>query len=120
MMNITDLIGCRVHICENDLFGEKNDVAIRLVDKESRLLLLEFFSSIPIGKYTCSFAIAWPRSNDTLEEFIKSKQLSCALTCIPHERYDPKTPFDLSWWRGGGAEIVDIYLSRIGNNRQCV
>jgi hypothetical protein len=45
MMDIIDLIGCRVRICENDLFGATNDVTIRLIDGGCRLLLLEFLPS---------------------------------------------------------------------------
>jgi hypothetical protein len=108
--DITNLIGCRVRICENDLFGATNDVIIRLIDGGRQLLLLEFLSSKKVGKYNYSFAVVRPRANTTFEEFTKSKQLSCSLTCIPREQYNPKTPFDLSWWRGGGVAIVDIYL----------
>jgi hypothetical protein len=116
-MKITNLMGCKVHVCENDLFKTTDDVVIRRVDEESWSLLLEFFSPIKTGKHHCLFAVARPRSNAAtsekfmMEEFMRGRQLSCNLTCIPHERYDPETPFDLSWWRGGGAEIVGIYLT---------
>jgi hypothetical protein len=102
-MNITNLIGCRVHVCENDLFEATDDVVIRRGDEESLSLLLEFLSPIKTGKHHCSFAVAQPRSNAAspekfmMEEFMKGRQLSRNLTCIPHERYDPETPFDLSW-----------------------
>lgn len=38
------------------------------------------------------------------------KPILCSYTFIPAERAESPDPFDLSWWRGGGAFIGDMAM----------
>lgn len=108
-----ELVGRQVNLRGPDpnLFGAPAAAVIRATDPTSRALLLEFMSPIQIGGNTYPFAVASPRLQcDDWKVLISSGRLPCAVTFVPRDRYDPEKPFDLSWWRGGGAALADLVL----------
>jgi len=109
-MDVNQLIGRQVRVCAVD-FGSPANAVIRSLDLDSNSLLLEFAQPVRIGAQSYLFAVARPRlKRDHLDTLLRDKLLGCALTCVPQERYDASNPFDLSWWRGGGAAIADVAL----------
>lgn len=84
---------------------------IRAIESDSSSLLLEFVPPVRVGEVAFEFAVARARlERDDLETLFRKGVLGCGVTCIPPDRYDPAKPFDLSWWRGGGAAIADVVL----------
>jgi hypothetical protein len=107
-MNINQLVGRHVEVRATDLFGTTVAAVIRAVDADDSMMLLEFVSSVHIDTNTYQYAVARPRLEiDTLEVFLSSGIIGCGLT---YDRYNSSKPFDLSWWRGGGATIADLVL----------
>lgn len=49
--------------------------------------------------------------NRSLDEIAAGQQVVCALTLVPNAKFNPAKPFDVSWWRGGGAAIGDIAVT---------
>lgn len=57
----------------------------------------------------CGHMVASARhENTSLDDLLSGKPVLCALTLVPRDKFDPLNPCDVSWWRGGGAVIVDI------------
>ena len=48
--------------------------------------------------------------NSSLEDLERNLTITCNLIRIPSDRAEGSNPFDLSWWRGGGAAIADLSL----------
>lgn len=84
---------------------------VRKIDVDASSILLEFIHPIYVGGIACMFAIAHTRlERDNLETLLEKGTLGCGITCVPPERYNPERPFDLAWWRGGGAAIAELIL----------
>jgi hypothetical protein len=110
-MDLKQLVGRTIHVRGADLFGAPVAAAIRAIDPDSNSLLLEFVAPAQIGAQTYPFAVARPRLQlDDLGVLLCRGTLGCAITCVPHDRYDAAKPFDLNWWRGEGATIADVVL----------
>jgi len=110
-MELSQLVGRQVHLRAAELSGVTVAAVIRAVDPETSSLLLEFVPPAQNGSRTYPFAIARPRlERDGLGTLLDSGTLGCGIVCVPEDRYDPARPFDLGWWRGGGAAIGDLVL----------
>ena len=110
-MDTDQLVGKRVHVRADELIDVTIVAEIRAVEPDSSSLLLEFVPPAQIGTQTYLFAVARPRlERDDLGTLLSTGVLSCGVTCISQARYDPTRPFDLSWWRGGGAALADLVL----------
>lgn len=108
---MSNLIGRNVKI----LVGEciQADVSARIVDVDERgkQLLLRLDDPVVIAGNTYSHAVAGARlARDDLNTLLCVGLLGCAVTLVPKERFDPTKPFDLSWWRGGAADITSVRL----------
>lgn len=110
-MNLNQLIGRQVHGRATEFFGPPFAAVIRAIDPDSKSLLLEFVPPVQIEAQAYPFAVAHPRlQRDNLGVLLRDGVLGCAVTCVPLDRHDSARPFDLSWWRGGAAAIVDLVL----------
>jgi hypothetical protein len=110
-MDANHLVGRQVHVHASELFGVTVVAVVRALDLDAQLMLLEFVPSAQSGLQTYPFAIVRPRlERDDFRTLVDSGVLGCGITCIPKDRYNPAKPFDLSWWRGGGAAIGDLVL----------
>jgi hypothetical protein len=110
-MDAYQLVGRQVYVCSAEFFGASAAAVIRATDPDSKSLLLEFLLPVVIGTQVYDFAVAHPRlQRDNLAVLLRKGVLGCAITCVPSERYDPASPFELGWWRGGGAVIADLVL----------
>ena len=106
-MEIDKLIGQQIYVRTSELFSVPTYAVIRAVDMDSKALLLEFTSPVHIGTQTYVVAVAYPRlQRDDLNVLLSTGVIGCAVTCVPCDRFDSLKPFDLSWWRGGGAVIA--------------
>jgi len=107
----SQLIGRQIHLRAAELSGVTVTAVIRAVDPVTSSLLLEFVPPAQNGSQTYPFAIARPRlERDDLGVLLDNGVLGCGIVCVPEDRHDPARPFDLSWWRGGGAAIGDLIL----------
>jgi hypothetical protein len=110
-MDVNQFVGRQVHVRGADLFGLPVAAVIRAIDSDSKSLLLEFASPAQIDAQIYPFAVARPRlQRDDLAVLLTSGVLGCAVTCVPDDRFNPTKPFDLGWWRGGGAFVADVVL----------
>jgi hypothetical protein len=110
-MDIDQLVGSQIQVRAADLFELPLAAAVRAVDPGSNSVLLEFSVPVQMDTHTYRFAVARPRlQRDNLIVLFGKAPLGCALTLVPDDRYDSANPFDLSWWRGGGAAIADLVL----------
>ena len=111
-MSANKLLGRQVRVRADALFaGAAVPAVIRTIDLDASSMLLEFVPPARTGEVTYAFAVARARlERDDLETLLSEGVLGCGVTCIPHDRYDRANPFDLGWWRGGGAAIADVVL----------
>jgi len=94
------------------LFGAPLAGVVHAIDASAQLLLLKLVPPIQLGSEACRFAVAKPRlQRDTLDTLSAKAIVGCGITCIPDSRYDQANPFNLSWWRGGGAMIADLVVT---------
>jgi hypothetical protein len=86
---------------------------IRYVSEPDRKIVLEFTPPLEVDKTMYTHAVITPRlERDDVSTLLVKGLLGCAVTWIPKERFESTKPFDLSWWRGGGAAITDVELIR--------
>lgn len=112
MSNAIKLIGRSVIVRANDFVDAQLCACVRFVDPATNSLLLEFDFPHKSGGTAFSHAVASSRlQRDSLDTLISSGVLASAITWIPDFRYNPDSPFDLNWWRGGGAAITDVVLA---------
>lgn len=110
-MDIDQLIGRQVRIIDLDGDMDFPPAVIRAIDSDFETLLVEFVSPFRIGAVTYPIAVASPRlERDDLMALLRDGVLSVGLTCVPQDRYNSAKPFDVSWWRGGGAATADLVL----------
>lgn len=111
-MSANQLLGRQVRVRADDLFaGAAAPAVIRAIDSDASSMLLEFVPPVRVGEMAYVFAVARARlERDDLETLLRKGVLGSGVTLIPADRYDPTKPFDLTWWRGGGAAIADVVL----------
>lgn len=110
-MNTKLLLDRPVRIRAHDLLTAPATAIVRIIDVASSSMLLELIPPIQIDEVTYSFAVARVRlEHDDLETLLTTGVLGCAVTFVPDGRYNAARPFDLSWWRGGGATVADLVL----------
>jgi hypothetical protein len=101
-------INRRILISPNELLEGGGHGILIANDARALSLTLSKPMLLPNGK-ACSHLVAYVRhENRTLNEIMDGRAVLCALTLVPDEKFDPKKPCDVSWWRGGGAAIGDI------------
>ena len=81
------------------------------IDEEERIFLLELKEAAKTNGVVYHRAVATIRTptvfSDTL---LRNEYLGCGVTMVPNDKFDPKKPFDISWWRGGAAVITSLRL----------
>lgn len=74
-------------------------------------ILLALALPLIVANVTYSHAVISPRlAKDGIDTLLGKGLLGCAVTWVPVARFDLNKPFDVSWWRGGGAAITDVTL----------
>jgi hypothetical protein len=112
MNNAIELIGRNVIVRANDFVDAPLRACVRFLDPATNSLLLEFVFPHKSSGVAYSHAVASSRlQRDSLDTLTSRGVLASAVTWIPDFRFNPDSPFDLNWWRGGGAAITDIVLT---------
>jgi hypothetical protein len=101
-----------VIIKANDFFSSDLPAYVRGASDHEQKILLEFDQPLVIGNVTYSHAVISPRlARDDIRRLSNKGALGCAVTWVPAGRFDSNKPFDVSWWRGGGAAVTDVVLA---------
>lgn len=113
MSSIEDFVGREIKVIgADDPFEPSYSGVIRAADANSNSLLLEFPAPSLIGGKEYPFAVARPRKeSEGTFSLIHIGRLSCSITWVSRDRFNPAQPFDLSWWRGGAAATADLVLA---------
>lgn len=107
----TTLCGQFVTIKENQFILLDLPACVMQADDLNQKVLLRLDSPILVNDVTYSHAVISPRlAKDSIDNLLRNGMLGCAVTWIPETRFDLNKPFDISWWRGGGAAITDVRL----------
>lgn len=110
-MNTKYIIGCHVKLLSNDFITSDLSACITNIKDCEQKFLLTLDFPVTISNITYTHAVASPRlAKDNLDSLLENGRLSCAVTLLPMNRFNPNKPFDLGWWRGGGAVVTDIKL----------
>jgi hypothetical protein len=112
MINSNKLIDEKVLILANDFVQEDTFAIICMVSEEQ--MLLKLVDTLVLNNISYAKVVASPRNinvNMINCNITSSEYLSCAAIWIPVEKFNKSLPFDTSWWRGGGAAIIELLLS---------
>lgn len=72
-------------------------------------LLLKANDPIRVDKCEYRMLVCSPRLEGVqIDEIVVGTSISCSVTCLSNERASQSNPFDLSWWRGGGALLGSV------------
>lgn len=99
-----------------DLFKNGGIALIKMISSDAQSLLLEmetplFFSN---GEKISFLVVNIRHEGESYNSLLKSEWCSANATAIPLDRLSSDdTVFDLSWWKGGGADITSMRL--LGN-----
>jgi len=105
------LVGRQLTIRANDVVPEMFSGKIQAIDPARKAVLIALDEPIEDGGTQYDWAIASGRlERDDLEPLAAKGELGCGITWIPSEKISPQDPFELDWWRGGGAAIADVLL----------
>lgn len=103
------LLDGMVSILPNGFIDGVLEAHVRGVDIDSNTLLLELTIPLEGAGERFQYAVASPRlEGDDLATLIQSGRLGFNVTWVPESRFNAKSPFNLSWWRGGAAAIADL------------
>lgn len=109
---ISPLVGRSVTVRANDFVEAPISGCIRFVDMATNTVVIKLDAPLHAGDLQYEWAVASPRlMRDDIDTLNNSGVLSCGITWVPNARFNPNTPFDLSWWRGGAAAISDVVLN---------
>ena len=110
-MSLQKLTGRYLSIRDSDGKGMPAKSTVRAVSSSPQMALLEFSLPLVLSSNTYPFAIAQPRlQRDDLSMLLDDVEVGCSITYVPQDQYCAAMPFDLSWWRGGGGSITDVYM----------
>ena len=111
MATTNSLIGRSVTIRANDFVDAPTHGRIRFIDETKNSVAIELGTALEVAGVRYEWVVASPRlARDNLGCLINAGVLGCGITWVPNSRFNPSVPFDLSWWRGGGAAIADLVL----------
>ena len=106
------ILGRRAKILANEFVDSESVAQVTHVDEQAGKLVLTLDHSPSVPGITYGHVVASPRlSKDGLQTLLTTGRLGCAVTWVPTDRFNSSNPFDLSWWRGGAAAVVDIELT---------
>jgi hypothetical protein len=118
MNGIKQLIGRRVIVRANDFVDRPLDVLIRAVEPEGESVLLEFSPPYEVNGVFYRHAVGRTRLvGEHIDSLSRNGLIGSAITWVPDARFDSRSPFDTSWWRGGAAAIADMVLDNKGGRR---
>jgi len=87
--------------------------AIQQISSDLCRALIRFNTPMKIADHVYELAVAATRHEGvSFADLTTGCRLACALTFIPSDRFNARDPFNLSWWRGGGASISEIALRK--------
>ena len=111
-MPVPTLVGLklRLHIADpwdySHLSG-RNAISDTVEAESGIALLLRLDDSLDVGGVACDLMVCSPRHNRPFSpNLLRLEEVPCNGTAIPPEH--AAHPFDLGWWRGGGAVIGSI------------
>jgi len=79
---------------------------------DASIVALKLKEPFSIGEKVFCHAVVSPRHEGrSIGELLEGKAVLCAVTLVSDERFSAESPFDLTWWRGGNAEIADLSLA---------
>lgn len=105
------LLNRKVIIAVNEHLPENLHASVAYVDEGARAVLLHLSSAALISNVEYQYAVAKPRQDgESMQALITKKRLSCNVTLVPTACLNEKSPVDVSWWRGGGAMVADVYV----------
>ncbi|MCL1092055.1 hypothetical protein L2744_21130 [Shewanella profunda] len=108
----SSLIGQKVIIRNNDFSSQDLNASIIIINEDKKTVLLELEEPLKNTNTTYRYVVASPRlSKDDLGVLDTTGILGCSVTWVPNDKYDPSSPMDLSWWRGGAATITDLCIN---------
>lgn len=108
-MNNRSIVGLNVKVRANEFIQRDVPSQVLSVDESSRRFLLLLNSPIEISGTIFTHAVASSRlARDDLASILVNHVLGCSIIFIPQDRLNPSQPFDVSWWRGGGAVVADV------------
>ena len=104
------LIGMQIVIRENEFEDSELHATISDINQDEQKILLKLNEPLIKKSTTYQYVVASPRLlKDKIDLLKTNKSLGCSLTWVPDEKYNMNSPMDLSWWRGGGVAIADLY-----------
>lgn len=106
-----NLIGKNVRIITDWTISLDAVAKIVMIDEVRNKLLLKLDISLINSNRVYEYVVASRRSSDNnIETLITKNYFWCGVTWILKEKFNPKDPFDVSWWRGGPAENATLEL----------
>ena len=109
---MAELVGKRVVVTANDFVQQELTATIVMADTENKAVLLSLNKPLINGGMTYRHVVASARlAKDNLDTLANEGVLGCSVTWVPENKYNRANPFDLSWWRGGGAAITDLSVT---------
>lgn len=111
MKEAEELVGRRVFVRVNEFIDLDLQGSIYALAPDREMMLLQFDDPLGVAEVGYKYAVASVRFNDCdLGFLMKNRSVGCNVTWVSEHRYNPASPFDLSWWRGGAAAIGDVVL----------
>lgn len=105
------LADLNVVIISDSLIDQPVSAVIRQIDSKAKALVLEMKPFLQINGQVCEFAVAKLRSvREGTSSLPDNEALLFAVIFVPVARYSADRPFDVSWWRGGAADIATLML----------
>ncbi|MCB2101594.1 MAG: hypothetical protein KDE22_12030 [Rhodobacterales bacterium] len=106
-----NIIGKKYIINSNEFVDHDVFATLISVDLEKNIAL--FCMDEPLINKTTVYrhaVVSVRLSKNNIGELSRNEFLLCSVTWVPEEIFSSNCPFNLRWWRGGGAVIADVIL----------
>ncbi|MEA5114976.1 MAG: hypothetical protein VB050_13210 [Geobacteraceae bacterium] len=82
-------------------------ILVNKINKEA--IVVKINTPFEYDSYPFEYILAFPRKEtDSFDNMLSGNRVFSSMLRLPAERIKADDPFDINWWRGGGAFLGDI------------
>ena len=106
----TSLLGKFVAVTSNEAWPDPLTGVITAATKRELCVRLNDAVQLRDGQFTPYLVVTIRHADQETAAIVRGVRVLCNVTLVPVSRFDGNRPCDLSWWRGGDADVGDIML----------
>ncbi len=105
------LINLRVKIIPDEIFSPFEGFVYIINNLDNREIIIKISNPFYHDGIKYEYILASPRhEGKAFDILLEHKEVLSSFLNIPSDKMETINPFDVNWWRGGGAFVGDVVL----------